>query len=59
MNMVGLNVIVEFFDDTEITGFLGYTKEFSEKYDYRKKNCFTIDKYDFRASHVKKIRIIF
>lgn len=55
MNLVGKKVKVTFkSNDKEIIGVLGYTKEFSEKYDYRKPKYFTIRNYDFLVSHIKK-----
>ena len=46
MQLVGKRVTVTFIKDVgggESTGVLGYTKEFSEKYDYSKPNYFTIN----------------
>ena len=56
-NYIGKNVNVTLFDDSTLSGILGYTPEFSEKYGWRKAKCYTIGKYDFRASHVKRITV--
>lgn len=61
MQLVGKMVRVTFIKECggkEITGVLGYTKEFSEKYDYRLPNYFTINEYDFKVSHVKKVEVL-
>lgn len=61
MQLVGKKVKVTFIQDIggrEVTGILGYTKEFSEKYDYRRPNCFTINHYDFKVSYVKKVEVL-
>lgn len=61
MQLVGKRVRVTFIlgcGGVEITGILGYTKEFSEKYDYRYPNYFTINEYDFKVSHVKKVEVL-
>ena len=56
MNLVGKKVKVTFkASGKEIVGVLGYNKEFSEKYNYRKPKYFTIQNYDFLVSHVKKV----
>lgn len=54
--LIGKAVEVVLFDNTVIKGVLGYTAEFSEKYKYRKPSYYTCGDYDFRKSHVKKIR---
>lgn len=54
-NYIGKNVDVTLFDGSTLSGVLGYTPEFSEKYGWRKPGCFTIDKYDFKASHIINI----
>ena len=55
-SLIGKAVEVTLFNNTVIKGVLGYTAEFSEKYKYRKPNCYTCGNYSFRKSHVKKIR---
>ena len=55
-SLIGKAVEVVLFDNTVIKGVLGYTAEFSEKYKYRKTSYYTCGDYDFRKSHVKKIR---
>ena len=56
-NYIGKNIDVTLFDGSTLSGALGYTPEFSEKYGWRKAKCYTIDKYDFKASHVKRITV--
>lgn len=56
MEYVGKKVTVVLFDNTALTGTLGYADEFSAKHDYRKLNCFYIGDYSFRVSHVTKVR---
>ena len=53
--MVGKEVTIVFNDGTTDKGILGYTPEFSAKYDYRKPDYFTLNNWDFKASHIKKI----
>ena len=55
-NMIGKTVMVEFKCGNVIRGKLGFTKEFSEKYGWRKPNYYTIKEYDFLASHIKSIK---
>lgn len=57
MKNVGKKVEIIFADGNTTTGVLGFTKEFSSKYGYRKPNCFTVNNWDFKVSHVKKIKI--
>lgn len=57
IQLVGKRVKVTFMPSCgggECTGILGFTKEFSEKYDYRLPNYFTINQYDFKVSYVRK-----
>lgn len=59
MKLVGKQVKVTFrASGKDIVGKLGYTKEFSEKYDYRIPNYFTINNIDFKVSHVKKVEVL-
>lgn len=59
MQLVGKMVKVTFkASNKEIVGELGYTKEFSEKYNYRRPKYFTIRNYDFLISHVKKVEVL-
>jgi hypothetical protein len=59
MKLVGKRVKVTFrASGKEIVGELGFTKDFSEKYDYRHPNYFTINQYDFKVSHVKKVEVL-
>ncbi len=52
---IGQKVKILFFDNMERVGVLGFTKEFSAKYGFRKPNCYTIDDVDFKVSHIKKL----
>lgn len=61
MQLVGKRVKVTFREDCgggESTGILGYTKEFSEKYNYSKPNYFTINYINFKVSHVKEVTVL-
>lgn len=59
MELVGKRVKVTLkFSNKELIGILGYTKEFSEKYDYRRPKYFTIRNWDFLVSHVKKLEVL-
>lgn len=61
MKLVGKRVKVTFRESCgggESTGILGFNKEFSEKYDYRHSNHFTINQYDFKVSHVEKVEVL-
>lgn len=55
-SLVGEKVRIVFFDGDVRVGVLGYTKEFSAEYDYRRPKCFTIGDIDFRSSHVKSVK---
>lgn len=55
-NLIGETVMVEFRSGNVTRGKLGFTKEFSEKYGWRKPNYYTINEYDFLASHIKSIK---
>ena len=52
---VGKNVEITFLDGRVEKGVLGYTKEFSAEYGWRKPCYFTINDTDFKVSHVKSI----
>lgn len=52
MKNIGKSVDIKFKDGTTACGILGYTKEFSARYGYRKPNMFTINDIDFRVSHI-------
>lgn len=56
MQMVGSLVEVTLFDDTVLKGVLGYAREFSESYGWRKPGYFYINDYGFRVSHIKKLK---
>ena len=55
---LGANVEITFIDNDTVRGVLGFTPEFSEQYEYRKPNYYTIGNIDFKCSHVKKLREI-
>lgn len=55
---VSKEVIIQFFDEDIKQGVLGYVKEFSEEYGFRKPNDFFIDNLSFRVSHVKRIKAV-
>ena len=56
MQFVGKKVFISFKNDKEVIhGTLGYVKEFSAKYDYRKPNYFFIGNTSFKASHVRSL----
>ena len=55
---LGRKVEVIFKDNTVAKGVLGFTPEFSAKYGYRRPNYYTVDIYDFKVSHIKKIIIL-
>lgn len=52
---LGKSVEITFLDGRVEKGVLGYTKEFSAKYGWRKPCYFTINDTDFKVSHVKSI----
>lgn len=52
---LGKNVEITFRDGKVEKGVLGYTKEFSAEYGWRKPCYFTINDTDFKVSHVKSI----
>lgn len=57
--LLGKYVIVIFKDGEEKKGVLGFTREFSEEYHYRKPNYYTIGDIDFKVSHIKKAIKVF
>lgn len=61
MQLVGKWVTITFREDCgggESTGILGYTKEFSAAYDWRKPHYFTINHINFKVSHVEKVEVL-
>lgn len=61
IQLVGKRVKVTFTKECgggESIGILGYTKEFSEEYDYRYPHYFTINNIDFKVSYVKKVVVL-
>ncbi len=59
MQLVGKWVTITFKQDVgggSSTGVLGFTKEFSEEYDYRHPDYFTINNISFKVSHVEKVQ---
>lgn len=52
---IGKNVTITFFDGKTERGILGFTKEFSARYGYRKPGYYTIGDWDFKVSHIKKV----
>lgn len=54
-SLIGKEVEVVFFDDVTITGVLGYTPEYSAKYNYRKPNRYNCGAWSFSKSHIKHI----
>lgn len=58
LQLVGKKVKVYFKDsDRCIYGTLGFAKEFSEKYGFRKPNYFYIGNTSFKVSYIRKIDI--
>ena len=55
MKLVGARVCVTFVDGRKVEGALGFTKDFSALYGYRKPGYFTVGAYDFKVSHIKKV----
>ncbi len=51
-------VRVTFYDGTEATGTLGFVKDFSAKYDYRKPNYYYIGHTSFKVSYIKKLQVM-
>ena len=58
LNLVGKKVQVYFKDgERGIYGTLGYVKEFSEKYGFRKPGYFFIGNTQFKVSHIRKVEL--
>lgn len=55
---LGQKVRITFFDGDVKEGILGFTKEFSYQYRYRKPNYYTIQNVVFLVSHIKKLEKI-
>lgn len=55
-SLIGKVVEVTLYDNTVIKGVLGFTEEFSAKYDYKKPYYYTCDSWSFRKTFVKKIK---
>jgi hypothetical protein len=55
---VGFEVEIRFWDDDVERGILGYTKEFSSKYGFRRPGYFTINNTDFKLSHIKSLLVL-
>ena len=55
---VGLEVEIQFWDGSIERGTLGYTKEFSAEYGYRRLGYFTINNTDFKVSHINNLKVI-
>lgn len=56
-SLVGKKVEIIFTDGDKKSGILGFTKEFSEEYGFRKPKYFTIGNISFKPIHVKGIRV--
>lgn len=54
---LGKEVRVELFDGKILYGVLGFTPEFSAKYNYMKPNYYTIKNWCFKVSHIKSIMV--
>ena len=59
---LGKYVLITFFDGCftrdSMEGKLCYCPEFSEKYGYKKPGYYYIENLCFKASHVKKLRVV-
>ena len=53
---LGKRVTIQFKDGATVSGILGFTPEFSQKYGYRKPNYYTCSNWDFKLSHVRTIK---
>lgn len=61
MELVGKTVEVKFKREywaRKVKGVLGYTKELSQKYDYRKPGYFTVGDYNFKVSHITSCKVL-
>lgn len=52
---IGKDVTITFKDGEAERGILGFTKEFSAQYGYRKPGYYTIGNWNFKVSHIKKV----
>ena len=55
MQLVGRNVEVTLFYGRKIIGLLGYS---TLETPGRKPNYFTVNEYDFKVSHVRKVQVV-
>lgn len=55
---VGDFVVVTLKSGKTIRGYLGYTREFSSHFGFRKPDYFTVGDYDFKVSHIKKFEVL-
>jgi len=56
--MLGKNVEILFNNGNVERGKLGYTPEFCKEYGYKVPHCYTIGDISFKASRVKKARVL-
>ena len=57
MKLVGKKVSIQLYDHDFETGILKYVDEFSRKCGYRNVDSFYINKIEFKASHIKKLKV--
>lgn len=55
---IGFEVEIRFWDEKVERGILGFTKEFSVKYGFRRPGYFTINNTDFKVSHIKLLSVL-
>lgn len=55
---IGFEVEIRFWDEKVERGILGFTKEFSAKYGFRRPRYFTISNIDFKLSHIKSLLVL-
>ena len=55
---IGFEVEIRFWDEKVERGILGFTKEFSAKYGFRRPGYFTINNTDFKVSHITHLKVI-